>query len=112
MADLARAEELVQTMDRDAAFRTEVEGASTVAAKHALLESRGFRDVSIEDMKAYVESKGGKLVTQDGGRELSDQELAAVAGGALSEQDQIAMTATIGVIGGIGVAAGAAAAAA
>src|SRR5687768_8029132 len=97
MADLARAEELVQTMDRDAAFRTEVEGAPTVAAKRALLDARGFQDVDLEDMKAWVESKGGKLVSQDSGRELSDDELAAVAGGTTGEDLMIAGTVTAAV---------------
>jgi len=99
MADLTRADELVQTMERDAEFRTEVESAPTVTAKRAVLESRGFADVSIDDMKAYVESKGGTLVAKDSGRELSEQELAAVAGGA-TDGEIVAYTAMgVGVVG-------------
>ncbi len=86
MADLTRAEELVQTMERDDAFRSEVEAAPTMTAKRAVLESRGFADIDLEDMKAYVESKGGTLVAKDSGRELSEQELAAVAGGATDDE--------------------------
>ena len=43
MPDLARADELVQTMEADAAFRAEVEAAPTAAAKRQLLDARGFR---------------------------------------------------------------------
>ena len=81
MADPARAEALVQAMERDEAFQVEVQQAPTVAAKRAVLDARGFGDVGLAEMKAYVESKGGKLVAQPSGHELSDEELAAVAGG-------------------------------
>ena len=81
MADLTRAEELVQTMERDPAFRAEVESAPTVTAKRHVLDSRGFADIDLEDMKAYVESKGGTLTVPERGKELSEQELASVAGG-------------------------------
>ena len=108
MADLTRAEELVRTMERDDAFRSEVEAAPTVAAKRQVLDARGFQDVTLDDMKAYVESKGGTLVAKDGGRELSEQELAAVAGGATADEI-VAWTAVgIGGLGLIGLAATAA----
>ena len=105
MADLTRADELVQAMDRDDAFRAEIEAAPTVTAKRTVLDARGFEDVGLDDMRAYVESKGAKLATEEGGRELSDQELAAVAGGALTETE---MT----IVGGVGIGVGVALAAA
>ena len=108
MADLSRADELVQTMERDGAFRAAVEAAAP-AAKRRLLDERGFADVGLDDMRAYVQSKGGRLEVQAGGRELSEDELAAVAGGLTS--DEQAMIA-IGVGAGVYVAAAASAAAA
>ena len=105
MADLTRAEELVRTMERDDAFRSEVEAAPTVTAKRAVLDANGFQDVGFEDMKALVESKGGTLVVKDSGRELSEQELASVAGGLTGPELQLA------VIGGGILFFGAAAAA-
>ena len=86
MADLSRAEALVQAMGRDPAFRAAVEAAPTAAAKRAVLDARGFADIELEDMKAYVERKGGKLAEPPGGRELSNEELAAVAGGWTAEE--------------------------
>ena len=106
MADLTRAEELVQAIDGDAAFRSEVEAATTVGAKRQMLDARGYQDVTLDDMRAYVESKGGTLVAKDSGRELSEQELAAVAGGITGPETQMI------VIGSGIVALGAAAAAA
>jgi len=106
MADTARAEALVTAMDRDAAFQAEVQAAPTVGAKRGVLDGHGFGDVSVEDMRAYVESKGRKLVVPETGHELSDAELAAVAGG-LTEQEGI----IIGVYGGLAVLGTAAAAA-
>ena len=105
MADLTRAEELVRTMERDDAFRAEVEAAPTVTAKRAVLESRGFADIDFDDMRAYVESKGGTIVAKDSGRELSEQELAAVAGGATA--GEIVAYTTMGLVGA-GMAAAAA----
>ena len=94
MADLARAEALVAAMERDAGFRAEVEAAPTVAAKRAALDARGFEDVGLEDMRAWVESKGGTLTVQPaGGRELSEQELAAVAGGVTNDEAAVAIIA-------------------
>ena len=81
MAEMARAEALVQAMDRDTAFQAEVKAASTVGAKRAVLDGHGFADVSVEEMRAYVESKGGTLKVPQAGHELSDAELSAVAGG-------------------------------
>ena len=66
-------------------------------------------------MRAYVESKGGTLTVQQGGRELSDQELAAVAGGSSAEMVDTGMDippAVIGVAVGAGVGIGLAAVAA
>ena len=65
---LTRAEELVQTMERDEAFRSEVEAAPTVTAKRQLLESRGYQDIDLDEMKAYVESQGGRSSSPIGGR--------------------------------------------
>jgi hypothetical protein len=81
MADLSRAEELVQTIERNDAFRAEVEAAPTATAKREVIDAHGFQDVGLDDMRAYVESKGGQLIVPEGGRELTEQELAAVAGG-------------------------------
>ena len=105
MADLTRAEELVQTMERDPAFRAEVESAPTVTAKRQMLDARGFADIDFDDMKVYVESKGGTLIAKDSGRELSEQELASVAGG-LTETESIVIYASTGFV--IGAAATAA----
>ena len=82
MADLTRAEDLVQTIERDAEFQAAIEAAPTASAKRQVLDSRGYQDIGIDDMRAFVESKGGTLVVPEGGRELSESELAAVAGGA------------------------------
>jgi hypothetical protein len=65
MADLSRADERVQTIERDDAFRTEVEAAPTVDARRQALDAHGFQDVGLDDMWAYVESKGGKLVIRE-----------------------------------------------
>ena len=108
MADLTRAEALVQTIDRDAAFRAAIQAATTVTAKRQVLDARGFQDIDLDDMKAYVESKGGTLTVPEAGRELSEQELAAVAGGLTAEEEGI----IIGVAGALPIAVGAAAAAA
>ena len=81
MVDTARAEALVQAMEHDATFQSEVKAAHSVAAKHDVLDAHGFADVSLEEMRAYVESKGGKLNVPQAGHELSDAELSAVAGG-------------------------------
>jgi len=107
MADLTRAEELVQTMERDEAFQGAVQAAPTVTAKRQVLDSRGFQDVNLEDMKAYVESKGGKLVAKDGGRELSEQELAAVAGGVDGVTDLEVGLIAVGIAGSVGASAAA-----
>ena len=106
MADMVRAETLVTTMDRDAAFQAEMQAAPTVGAKRAVLDGHGFGDVSAEDMRAYVESKGGTLVVPQAGHELSEDELAAVAGGLTDQEATI-----IGVYGGLAVLGSAAAAA-
>ena len=89
MADTARAEALVTAMDRDAAFQVEVQAAPTVGAKRGVLDGHGFGDVSVEDMRAYVESKGGKLVVPETGHELSDAELAAIAGGLTQDETNL-----------------------
>jgi len=106
MADLTRAHELVETVDRDAAFQAALKAAPTVTAKRQVLDSRGFQDVGLEDMKAFVESKGGTLNVPEGGKELSEQELAAVAGGLTDQEITI-----IGVYGGLALLGTAAAAA-
>ena len=100
MADLARADELVQTMERDAAFRAEVEAAPTAAAKRRLLDERGFADVGLDDMRAWVERQGGTLVVRPvGGQELSDQELAAVAGGLTRDENTALMAGALVAVG-------------
>ena len=106
MADLTRAQELVETVDQDDAFRAALEAAPTVAARRQILDARGFQDVGLEDMKAYVESKGGTLVAQDSGRELSEQELASVAAGFTDQEWKI-----IGFVGGLAILGTAAASA-
>jgi predicted ribosomally synthesized peptide with nif11-like leader len=106
MAGMARAEALVQAMDRDAAFQAAVQEARTVGAKRAVLDAHGFADVSVEDMRAYVESKGGTLNVPQAGEELSDAELSAVAGGLTAEESS-----AIAIGGGVAVGVAAAAAA-
>ncbi len=106
MANMERAEELVGAIDGDAAFRAEVEAAPTMTAKRAVLDSRGYGDVGLDDMRAFVESKGGTLTLHEGGRELSEQELAAVAGGDAAADAELGLTVgIITVAGGIGAAA-------
>ncbi len=100
MADLTRAEELVQTFDGDAGFQAAIQAAPTATAKRQILDSRGFQDVGLDDMKAYVESKGGTLNVPEGGKELSEQELASVAGGITDyEAISIGMALTPAAIG-------------
>ena len=106
MADLTRADELVRTMERDDAFRAEVQAAPTGEAKRGVLDAHGYHDVGLEEMRAYVESKGGTLVVPPAGRELSDQELAAVAGGTSDEAIGLAVG-----LGGVTLLAAAGAAA-
>ena len=111
MADLTRAEDLVRAMERDDAFRAAVEAAPTVTAKRAVLDARGFQDVSLDDMRAWVEGQGGRLEVQAGGRELTDAELAAVAGGLTDEEAlgiSIGVGAAVFVVGAAGAAAAAA----
>ena len=109
MAEMARAEALVRAMEADTAFQSAVQAAPTVGAKRAALDAHGFRDVSVEDMRAYVEGKGGKLVVPETGRELSDAELAAVAGGLTDEEVGIVTGTVAGAVIGTSVAAAAAA---
>ncbi len=68
MAAMARSEALVQAMERDAAFQAEVKEARTVEGKRAVLDAHGFGDVSVEDMRTYVESKGGNWSCPKRGR--------------------------------------------
>jgi hypothetical protein len=108
MANLTRAEELVQTMELDPTFQQEVEAAPTGTAKRDILDAHGWQDVTFEDMKAYVESQGGTLVVKRDDRELSDAELDAVVGGTTDED--IAVGIALGIMGGAAaVSAGAAA---
>ena len=96
MADLTRAQELIQAVDQDDAFRGELETAPTNEAKRNVLDAHGYKDIDLDDMKAYVESKGGTLVAKDSGRELNEQELAAVAGGITQgELDAIVISSAI-----------------
>jgi len=100
MADLTRAEELVQTIDEDAEFQAAIQAAPTATAKRHVLDSRGFQDVGLDDMKAFVESKGGTLNIPEGKQELTEQELASVSGG-LTDDEMLAVvfvsTATVTV---------------
>lgn len=105
MADIARAEALVQAMDRDTAFQAEVQGAHTVAAKRGVLDAHGFSDVSVEDMRAYVESHGGTFVAPPAEGELSEAELSAVAGGLTNEEAGAIAAGTFIVVGAAAVAA-------
>ncbi len=102
MADTTRAVELVQTIERDEAFRAEVEAAPTITAKRAVLDAHGFQDVGLEEMRAYVASQGGTLTLLAGGQELSEQELAAVAGGQTADEVGHAVAAGVsaGLVGG------------
>ena len=58
MADLTRAADLVQTIERDAEFQATIQAAPTVSAKREVLDAHGRQDISLDDMRAYVESKG------------------------------------------------------
>ena len=102
MADLTRAEELVRTIGRDAAFRAEVEAAPPSTAKREVFDAHGYADVGFDDMKAYVESQGGTLRVPERGHELSEPDLASVAGG-FTPRDE--MHIEIGIGTGIAVAA-------
>ncbi len=86
MADLTRAEELVQTIDRDATLREAIHAAPTVEAKRQVLDDKGFQDVGLDDMRAFVESKGGTMPGTETSGELTEQELEAVSGGADGSQ--------------------------
>ena len=109
MADLTRADELVRTIERDAAFQAEVKSAPTMTAKREVLDAHGFQDIGLDDMKAYVESKGGKLTVPEGGRELTEQELAAVSGGALEDLSEAEIVLiSVGGAGAIGIGVAAA----
>jgi len=113
MADLTRAQELIQAVDRDDAFRVELETAPTNEAKRNVLDAHGYQDIDLDDMKAYVESKGGTVTLTAGARELSEQELAEVARGwTEAEQAGIIIGATVGgAAAGVGIAVAAAGAA-
>lgn len=106
MADVARAEELVQTIERDSAFRQEVEGAPTLAEKRSILDAHGFKDVGLDDMKEYVESQGGTLTVMQSGRQLSDQELDAVVGGDLGTDIGLGIFGAAMIVGVAAIAAG------
>lgn len=109
MADLGRAEALVHAMEQDSSFQQQVESAPTAAQKREILDQHGWRDVTLDDMKAYAESMGGKLVVKSSDRELSDQELDTVVGG-WTETDSMITGTVIGVaVAGAGAAAIAAA---
>ena len=108
MVDTARAEALVQAMEHDTAFQSEVKAARTVAAKRSVLDAHGFRDVSVDEMRTFVESKGGTFVAPPTDGELSDDELAAVSGG-LSDSDAILIGGAAVLYGGAAIAAAAAA---
>jgi predicted ribosomally synthesized peptide with nif11-like leader len=104
MADVTRAEALVQAIQREPAFQQEVEAAPTAAAKRRILDTHGFQDVTLDDMKAYVESQGGQLVLPPNVRELSDEELDAVVGG-LTDAETAGIFVGVGVVGFAAVAA-------
>jgi hypothetical protein len=108
MADTARAEALVQAIDRDESFRSEIEAVPTMGAKRHVLDAHGFQDVSLDDMRAYVESYGGELVVQPTNRELSEEELSAVVGGDSSVGAIVggSIAAVVGVAAFFAVAAG------
>ncbi len=110
MADLTRAEELVQSIDEDAAFQTAIKQAPTTTAKRAVLDARGFQDVGLEDMRAWVESKGGTLNIPESGKELSEQELAAVAGGLTADEEMAVAVVAVVAVAVVPAAASAAAA--
>lgn len=96
MAEMVRAEAVAQAIGRDTAFRSAIEAAPTMDAKQGILAAHGFGDVSVDDMRAYAESKGVRLPTPGAGSELSEAELAAVAGG-LSEGDTYWVSAAVAV---------------
>lgn len=100
MADTARAADLVQAIDQDETFRSELEAVPTMGAKRRVLDAHGFQDVSLDDMRAYVESFGGELVMKPANRELSEEELSAVVGG-----DDVGAIVGGTIVGVVGIAA-------
>jgi len=66
---------------RRRANRDPVGVARVVRAKRSVLDAHDYADVSVEDMRAYVESKGGTFVAPLADDELNDNELAAVSSG-------------------------------
>lgn len=58
MAELARADELVRTLEGDTAFRAESAGAPTMEATRMLLDAYGFHDIGIA-RRADVEGHRG-----------------------------------------------------
>ncbi len=108
MADMVRTEALVRAMEADTGFQAAVQAARTVEAKRVALASHGFADVSVEDMRAYVEGQGGTFVALPAEGELSDAELAAGDGGLTDEEAGIVTGTVAGVVIGTSVAAAAA----
>lgn len=94
-ADKAR--ELIQKMTQDAAFRSQVENASTPEAKKAILASHGFGGVTPKDIQAAAPEAAGA--------ELSDAELEAVAGGRLVEWVGATAGTVAAAVGGAAAAA-------
>jgi predicted ribosomally synthesized peptide with nif11-like leader len=69
---MTQAEQLLDRIANDPAFRQSLEVAPDPAARRAILTGAGFGNVTKEDIEAYATSHG---------QELSDAELEAVAGG-------------------------------
>ena len=69
-----RAIELLQKISTDVVFRQALENAGSAEERRRLIDEAGYVDVSREDVHAALQE-------QNGGAELSDAELEAVAGG-------------------------------
>lgn len=72
-------------VNSDAALKDEVRAAGTVEAAASLAQSKGY-DVSAEDLKAHGEAKKG---------ELSDDDLAKVAGGSSTAETVVVIGVTV-----------------
>ena len=69
---ITRAEELIQKLGTDQAFRSKLQNAADPEARRKVLNDYGFSDVQRADLEAYAKTHA---------TELSDAELEAVAGG-------------------------------
>jgi predicted ribosomally synthesized peptide with nif11-like leader len=72
MATSSSAKDLIKKMASDKAFRQSLEGAGTKEARMTILEKEGFGGVTSNEVRAIAKQQNN---------ELTDEQLAAVAGG-------------------------------